>query len=484
MADHKIHNPRVVGKLKLPSEVASKVLQINASGELESSTITTVELGYLSGVTSGIQAQLNAKALASDLSTHVNNTSNPHSVTAAQVGLGNVDNTSDATKNSAVATLTNKTIDAASNTISNIANSNIATNAAIALTKLATVTASKALASDVNGNIVASSVTDTELGYVSGVTSSIQTQLGNKISSSEKGANNGVATLDAGGKVPVSQLPNSVMTYEGTFDASSVPASPLLNGDGAANAGMVYLASVAGSYDFGAGAITFAVGDWAVYNGTIWEKSVNSNSVVSVNGQTGVVTLTKSDVGLGNVDNTSDATKNSATATLTNKTISASSNTISDLTVTNLATGVLDSDLSSVSANHDTIPSAKATKAYVDSLVGASGVSGDIALTSFAASDNVAVAANITGLAFAAGVTRSFRAQVSVYIDATAPVAENFEIMGVQTAAGFVMSINSVGDDSGIALSITSAGQVQYTSTAHAGWVSSTIKFRAETTTI
>jgi len=41
--------------------------------------------------------------------------------------------------------------------------------------------------------------------------------------------------------------------------------------------------------------------------------------------------LSKSDVGLGNVDNTSDATKNSATVTLTNKTISGSSNTLSDI---------------------------------------------------------------------------------------------------------------------------------------------------------
>ena len=41
--------------------------------------------------------------------------------------------------------------------------------------------------------------------------------------------------------------------------------------------------------------------------------------------------LSKSDVGLGNVDNTSDATKNSATVTLTNKTISGSNNTLSNI---------------------------------------------------------------------------------------------------------------------------------------------------------
>ncbi len=59
--------------------------------------------------------------------------------------------------------------------------------------------------------------------------------------------------------------------------------------------------------------------------------------VQSVAGQTGAVVLTKSDVGLANVDNTSDATKNSATATLTNKTIDAASNTVSNISNTNIS---------------------------------------------------------------------------------------------------------------------------------------------------
>lgn len=53
-----------------------------------------------------------SRAAASTLTAHTGNTTNPHSTTAAQVGLGNVDNTSDATKNAAVVTLTNKTLDA------------------------------------------------------------------------------------------------------------------------------------------------------------------------------------------------------------------------------------------------------------------------------------------------------------------------------------------------------------------------------------
>lgn len=47
-----------------------------------------------------------ANAAASALSTHTSNTSNPHSVTKAQVGLANVDNTSDANKPISTATQT------------------------------------------------------------------------------------------------------------------------------------------------------------------------------------------------------------------------------------------------------------------------------------------------------------------------------------------------------------------------------------------
>lgn len=45
-----------------------------------------------------IDGELADKAEASDLSSHVGNTSNPHGVTAAQVGLGKVDNTADSEK--------------------------------------------------------------------------------------------------------------------------------------------------------------------------------------------------------------------------------------------------------------------------------------------------------------------------------------------------------------------------------------------------
>jgi len=79
-------------------------------------------------------------------------------------------------------TLTNKSIDSDNNTITNIVNADIKSTAAIAFSKMADLTASRALVSDGNGDVSVSAVTSTEIGYLDGVTSAIQTQLDNKSS--------------------------------------------------------------------------------------------------------------------------------------------------------------------------------------------------------------------------------------------------------------------------------------------------------------
>lgn len=80
------------------------------------------------------------------------------------------------------------------------------------------LTINRALISDASGKVAVSSVTNTELGYLSGVTSAIQTQINGKQESlgytaentANKGAVNGYASLDGTGKVPSSQLPSFV----------------------------------------------------------------------------------------------------------------------------------------------------------------------------------------------------------------------------------------------------------------------------------
>jgi hypothetical protein len=103
-----------------------------------------------------------------------------------------------------------------------------------------------------------------------------------------KGVANGYAGLDSGGKVPINQLPSSIMQYQGVWDAST--NTPTL-ADGVGDTGDVYRVAVAGTHNLGAGAITFVVGDYCIYNGATWEKSDTTDAVASVDGRTGVVTL-------------------------------------------------------------------------------------------------------------------------------------------------------------------------------------------------
>lgn len=125
----------------------------------------------------------------------------------------------------------------------------------------------------------------------------------------------GIATLDAAGKVPYSQLPASLMSYIGTWSAAT--NTPTL-ADGVGDTGDTYRVTASGTVNLGSGSIEFTTGDYVILNQAgVWEKSDGTDSVSSVAGKTGTVTLTKSDVGLSNVDNTSDASKPISTATQT-----------------------------------------------------------------------------------------------------------------------------------------------------------------------
>jgi hypothetical protein len=92
------------------------------------------------------------------------------------------------------------------------------------------------------------------------------------------GGANGVATLDALGKVPLSQLPASVVTYLGTWNAST--NTPTLT-NGVGDDGDLYICNVAGTVNFGAGPITFAVGDWVIYGSGTWQKSAGASGTVT-----------------------------------------------------------------------------------------------------------------------------------------------------------------------------------------------------------
>lgn len=106
-----------------------------------------------------------------------------------------------------------------------------------------------------------------------------------------KGSANGIATLDSSGKIPSAQLPSYVDDVLEFPNNAAFPAT--------GETGKIYVNTT---------------------DNTTWRWSgsgyiaIASGAVQSVAGKTGVVTLVKADVGLGNVDNTADSAKVVASA--------------------------------------------------------------------------------------------------------------------------------------------------------------------------
>ena len=113
------------------------------------------------------------------------------------------------------------------------------------------------------------------------------------VTQSEVGAASGVASLDGGGKVPLSQLPATLMEFQGNWDPTTNTPT-LVDGTGvtgytywvdAAFAGPIAGLSNASMYNF-------QIGDLVIYNGTQWVLVTPAAGVQSVNGAQGAVTMT------------------------------------------------------------------------------------------------------------------------------------------------------------------------------------------------
>ena len=164
-----------------------------ATDKVEIGDVSYTELQYLNGVTSAIQTQLDSKvdenaaitgatktkitydskglvtAGADATTADIADSSNKRYVTDAQlVVIGNTSgtNTGDNATNSQYSGLAASKQDTITGAATTITSSNL--------------TASRAVVSDGSGKVAVSSVTSTELGYVSGVTSAIQTQIDTK----------------------------------------------------------------------------------------------------------------------------------------------------------------------------------------------------------------------------------------------------------------------------------------------------------------
>ena len=200
---------------------ANRALISNASGKVAiSSSVTSTQLGYLSGVTSDIQTQLDASAIwggtvgtlmavvtdsSGNLATHPTTTYS--NIGYLENSTGNIQTQLNGkedsfSKNSAFnknfggsgsATTVSRTDHTHSGvyepvfTKNSAFNKNFGASVGDVVTIGATIAPNRAAYFDGSGSIRASAVTNAELSYLDGVTQNIQTQLGNKLSTTPDG---------------------------------------------------------------------------------------------------------------------------------------------------------------------------------------------------------------------------------------------------------------------------------------------------------
>ena len=266
-------------ELNLLDGVTASTAEINILGGLtatsselnilDGATLSTTELNYVDGVTSAIQTQLNNKqAVVANVS---------------DTEIGYLDGVTSAIQTQ---------LDA----------------------KLATSTASSTYQTIVSG------VSDTEIGYLDGVTSAIQTQLDAKFASASASTTNitegtNLYFTDERAQDAVGNAVGTGLTYTDSTGALSVTTNTY-DAYGAAGTAQTNAESTASGYVTTHANLTEAHGATGAVVGTTNTQTLTNKTLTSpvINTPTGI---TKSDVGLANVDNTTDADKPVSTATQT-----------------------------------------------------------------------------------------------------------------------------------------------------------------------
>ena len=256
-------------------------------------------------------------SVQNSLDTHKSDTNNPHEVTKTQIGLGNVDNTSDLDKPVSTATqtkldtkvdkITGKSLvsDTEITKLSQLPNK-ATLDSSIADAKKAGTDAQSNLNTHISNLENPHEVTKIQVG-LSNVTNDAQ------VKRSEMGVNNGVATLDASGKILTSQLPSFV---DDVIEAASKTAFPTKGESGkiyvALDTNLTYrwggteYVEISKSLALGETSSTAYAGD----KGKQTTDTLNSHLINYLNPHQ----VTKAQVGLENVDNTSDISKPISTA--------------------------------------------------------------------------------------------------------------------------------------------------------------------------
>jgi hypothetical protein len=474
-------NVQAMGQ-ELDGDIQGHITSI--SGAHAASAISNTPSGNLAATTvqaalNELQGDVDTRATSTDLTNHTTASANVHGIGVSNsvVGTG----TSQA--------LTNKTIDASLNTISNISNTNIAAGAAIERSKLASgsanrvvvndasgvasdaaaITAARALISDANGIPTHSTVTSTTLAFLD-ATSSVQTQLNSKVNASGGTLTNGSIVTPA--RLDVKQDTLSNLT---TYAASATNGQIVFATDEKKMYQVVdgQLVSIGG-----AGIVKLTAGENISINDLVYISTGTGNDSARTAGRVYKVDASNDDrvevLGFATKAITSGAIGEIQTSgslpgfsgLTPGRIYYASASTPGAITLTPPSTNgqwVVAVGLATSATELVINPVSSASAIYV--------VDGD---TSFTIANNQSSAANVTGLLIDGASTRSFILDYSIYrqtATALSGVAQVGQLRGVYNtqSASWFMSDDFSGQNAGVTFSILSSGQIQYTSTNIAG---------------
>jgi hypothetical protein len=171
---------------------------------------------------------------------------------------------------------------------------------------------------------------------------------------------------------------------------------------------------------------------------------------------------------IGNVGSEAEVVTVSGNQTLTTKTIDADSNTISNLETDNLKSGVLNIATDLSGATDTQIPSALAVKTFIESIPGSTVSSEE----EFTVANNQTSFADITDLAFNPANIRSATIEYAIYRETDEDqFAQAGELRFIYNTGldQWFLSDTYAGQNAGVEFGITTAGQVQYTSSLVSG---------------
>ena len=221
-------------------------------------------------------------------------------------------------------------------------------------------------------------VTTTELNILDGDTTATSTTVADaaRVVFNDAGTMKQVAVTDLAAYFDdeITAMPN--LTSVGTLTTLTVD-NVIINGTTIGHTDDTDLITLADGIATVAGEVSMTTLDIGGTNVTATATELNlmdggtSAGTTAVAGGDGIVTNDGGTMRQTTVD-TFDTYLAATTKTLTNKTIDVDNNTVSNIEVDNLKSGVLDTDLSSVAGTDTTLASAKAIKAYVDAQLTAS----------------------------------------------------------------------------------------------------------------